>query len=230
MTHRNWWIGAALAVCGAVGTSAEAADARPQPTTQAYVGRQSVAPSTGTVAVPQSIGTGAPITSAKVVSSPETTASGAATPGTASTGQPATAKQPATPREAFEQRVQAVATQQRQRQQFEQQQQALSERNRPTAWQFQNPSGPTNRTPTDSGPNGPLAQNNYFGPQFRTWSNLSAPVSMNQLPFNQTATTPILQSSVPIAPNNYYGPDFARWNQLETSQGRMNPLGGWDYR
>lgn len=223
MTQRNWWIGAVVAVCGAVGTSAEAADSRPQPSTQAYVGRQSVVPSTGTQTSPMTT-SGDPVTSAKVVSSP------AAAGPEVTTQQPATEKKPVTPREAFEQRVQTAATQQRQQQQLNQLQQALAERNRPTAWQFQNPSGPTNRTPTDNGPNGPLAQNNYFGPQFRTWSNLSAPVSMNQLPFNQTATTPVLQSSVPIAPNNYYGPGFARWNQLETSQGRMNPLGGWDYR
>ncbi len=226
MARQNWWIGAALAVCGTVGlgsTPAESADSIPQATTQAYVGRQSLTSSTGTV--PKPIATGAPASTAKVVTSP----AGAA-PGTVSTGQPAAEKKPSTPREAFEQRIQAAATQQRQREFVEQQQKALAERNRPTAWQFQNPSGPTNRTPTDNGPNGPLAQNNYFGQQFRTWSNLSAPVSMNQLPFNQTATTPVLQSSVPIAPNNYYGPGFARWNQIETSQGRMNPLGGWDYR
>lgn len=224
MRRRNWWIGATLAVCGTLSTGnspAESADQPPQAITQAYAGRQSVTPGVG----PKSTVTGVTSPTAKVVSTPTLT-----TPGQTTTGQPAPEKKPPTPREAFEQRVQAAATQQRQREFFEQQQRALAERNRPTAWQFQNPSGPTNRTPTDNGPNGPLAQNNYFGPQFRTWSNLSAPVSMNQLPFNQTATTPVLQSSVPIAPNNYYGPDFARWNQLETSQGRMNPLGGWDYR
>lgn len=222
MTRRNWWVGAVLAACWAVGGSAESADPRPQPLTVNAPGRSAFVPPPPASASPQTQGSRFPVP--KVVTTPGTLAPGApATPEAGKTKAP-------TPQEAFAQRVQAAATQQRQRQQLEQQQQALAERNRPTAWQFQNPSGPTNRIPTDSGPNGFLAPNNYFGPQQRTWSNLSAPVSMNQLPFNQTATTPILQSSVPVAPNNYYGPGFARWNQLETSQGRLNPLGGWDYR
>lgn len=127
---------------------------------------------------------------------------------------------------SFADRVQAVR-----RQQVQQQvQQAVADQQRPTAWALQNPSGPENRIPTAPGPTGPLAPNNYFGPEFRAWSNLSAPVSMTQLPFNQSAAPPVTESNVPLAPNTYYGPQFAEWNNLSTSTGVLNPLGGWNYR
>ncbi|MDZ4688534.1 MAG: hypothetical protein SH850_25955 [Planctomycetaceae bacterium] len=113
------------------------------------------------------------------------------------------------------------------RQQRLQQQQAVQDANKPTAWQLQNPSGIENRSPTSRELPGYVATNNYFGAQFRDWSNLSAPVSQSQTPANITPTTPLTQTNVMISPYSYWGADNARWSNVTISNPQMNPLGGW---
>lgn len=108
------------------------------------------------------------------------------------------------------------------------QQQDDDNRPKPTNWQMQNPSNPQNNTPTVMPQS--LASNHYFGRQFDSWSNLSQPAPMTQLPFNQTAVPAINQTNLYIAPNSYFGNQNANWNNLSTAQPEMNPSGGWIYR
>lgn len=110
----------------------------------------------------------------------------------------------------------------------DQQRQADENRPKPTNWQMQNPSNPTNHTPTSM--NGTVATNNYFGNQFRDWNRLSQPAPMTQLPFNQTAVPAINQTSLYTAPNTYFGTQNSGWSNLQSPQPEMNPVGGWRYR
>lgn len=122
----------------------------------------------------------------------------------------------------FEQRMQAL-------QQLDQQQRAAEEnRPKPTQWQMQNPANPANNLPTHM--TGTVAGNNYFGSQFHPWSNMSQPAPMTQLPFNQTATTPINQTNLYTAPNVYYGNQFSGWSNLRSGNIEPNAFGGWNYR
>lgn len=107
---------------------------------------------------------------------------------------------------------------------------AWEEANRPTAWQLQNPAGEFNRSATDKEPNGMLAPNTYYGPQFREWSGMSAPVYERTLPPNMVPVPPLTQTNVMIAPNTYLGADNYRWHQVSPGSATMNPLGGWNLR
>ncbi|HET6422140.1 MAG TPA: hypothetical protein VFG20_00570 [Planctomycetaceae bacterium] len=125
--------------------------------------------------------------------------------------------------------VPSFADRMRAAQQARQQQQAI-EANRPlpTQWQLQNPANSSNLVPTQM--NGPVAPNTYFGPQFHSWSNVQQPATMTQLPFNQTATTPINQTNLYTAPNVYFGSQFSGWNNLRNGNVEPNAFGGWNYR
>ena len=107
---------------------------------------------------------------------------------------------------------------------------AWEEANRPTAWQLQNPAGEFNRSATDKEPNGVIAPNTYYGPQFREWNGMSAPVYERTLPPNMVPVPPLTQTNVMIAPNTYLGADNYRWHQVSPGSASMNPLGGWNLR
>jgi hypothetical protein len=106
-------------------------------------------------------------------------------------------------------------------------QQRIQEANRPTAWQMQNPSNPQNRIPTSSELPGYVAPNTYFGPQFRTWNNQSAPVTQSQPPANISPSLPLIQSNAMIAPYSYWGGGNARWSNVTTVTPQPSPFGSW---
>jgi hypothetical protein len=139
---------------------------------------------------------------------------------------PETPPPAANPSETWQQRLTQLQTVQQVRQQ-----QALQAfANRPTAWQLQNPSGAQNRFPTDTGPNGYLAPNTYFGPLYRDWSNLSGPVMLSQMPANYTSVPPVNYSNVPLAPNTYWGAANQSWSNVRLGNVVPNSSGGWTYR
>jgi hypothetical protein len=72
--------------------------------------------------------------------------------------------------------------------------------------------------------------NNYFGSQFRTWSNVTHPAPMTQLPFNQTAVPAINQTNLYTAPNVYFGSQFSGWSNVRSGSIEPNAFGGWNYR
>lgn len=151
--------------------------------------------------------------------------SASATPqtGTTPTGtprQPDGASQPAAP--SFADRMQSAQRVQ------QQQKQAEDHRPKPTNWQIQNPSNPTNNLPTVM--TGTIAPNNYFGAQFHAWNNMTQPAPMAQLPFNQTAVPAINQTNLYTAPNNYFGNQFSAWNNLHGGRAEPNAFGSWNYR
>ena len=129
-------------------------------------------------------------------------------------------------REAVEQRFQ------RQQQADAQaaQRKASEEARRPTEWQLQNPSGRRNHFPTARYPNGNIAPNDYFGPQFREWNQMSPPLFEKQLPSNMTAVPPLPQTNVMVAPLSYWGTANQRWNQVSPGQANPDPRGGWNFR
>lgn len=123
---------------------------------------------------------------------------------------------------SFAERMQAV-------QHRQQQQQGMEDlRPKPTQWDLQNPGNPSNLVPTHM--NGPVAPNTYFGQQFHSWSQIQQPATMTQLPFNQTATTPINQTNLYTAPNVYFGSQFSGWSNVRSGSVAPNAFGGWNYR
>lgn len=167
------------------------------------------------------IGCLATATAAESADRPATTPYESAPPKSAA---PTTA--PVTPAAALPQPDDFTSRQVRLQQQ-QAQQKAFEESNRPTAWQLQNPSNLQNRIPTDSNLPGYVSTNNYFGAQFREWSNMTGPVTQSQWPANMTPTVPLIQTNVMMAPRTYWGADSLRWSNVSTPPAQLNPLGGW---
>ncbi len=129
---------------------------------------------------------------------------------------------PESPQDEFQKRLQQDRERKRQ--------QEIEYANRPNEWQLQNPSGPQNRSTVDPRPAGYVAPNTYFGPQYRNWSQLSAPVYERTLPPNMTPVPPLTQTNVMVAPYSYWGADNQHWLQMSPGGATQSGLGGWNYR
>jgi len=129
------------------------------------------------------------------------------------------------PQETWQQREERLHREQQVQQQLDA---IRAEARRPTAWQFQNPSGGHNRFPTDP-PRGYTAPNTYFGPDYRDWSRMSGPASLSQLPANYYTPPPVIFSNVPVAPNMYYGAANQSWSNIRVGDGVPSALGGWNW-
>lgn len=145
-------------------------------------------------------------------------------PSIANDARSETAVQPVKAAADAKQPSQDSASRQLQQQTWERAQQ---DARRPTEWQLQNPSGWQNRNPTSRELPGYVSPNNYFGPQYREWSQMSPPVSQSERPANMTPTTPLLQSNAPVAPLNYWGESNVRWNNITIPRPQPSPFGSW---
>jgi hypothetical protein len=74
-----------------------------------------------------------------------------------------------------------------------------------------------------------VAPNTYYGAEYRSWSNLSAPVTMPQMPAGYFTPPLAVRSDAPLTTNTWWGAADRSWSNIRIGGATPSASGGWNY-